>query len=741
MGHTPNIPVCAAAPRARQILKGSPSPPIESFVTQFRDRPAPQTEDTPIHPEFEAEQAYIDAAYEALEAARKKARELHTMVESGRGGTHQARFERDVIHNQVNSRVAQLEIGDASLVFGRLDLENEGTSEAFYIARVAIWDDHQDPITVDWRAPIAEPFYRATGSNPMDLLRRRHFASRGRALLGVEDEYFGDGAIDNGPGPQLKGAATLALTMEQARTGRLGDIIATIQSEQDEIIRAPMPGILVVQGGPGTGKTVVALHRAAYLLYTHRFPLEGQGVLVVGPNRLFLTYIEQVLPSLGEAGVQLVVLSDLVPRVRVRGFDIEDVARVKGDPALVGALRAAVRDRERCLREDLVIGFGLQRLRLTVADSRNIVARARRRFNKHNGARKFVAAQVFDTLAASSRDDLSPSVVRARLGAQLELRKALEWMWPVLSPEHLLHDLYGSRALLRSATKGRLSREQAARLYRDRSLHASDVVWTAHDVPLLDEARAILGSRPGRAAEDQVRTYGHIVVDEAQDLSPMQLRMLKRRSLNGSMTLVGDIAQATGAWAHDSWQSVLELLPQKRDPSFAELTVGYRLPQPMMDVAARVLRFAAPTLEAPTAVRQDGEAPRFVKVETPALLGATVTAVIEPELAAVGSGNLAVIAPDALVDRIADSLTAAGIKFGRIYAGGLDSAVTIVPVSLIKGLELDAAVVVEPARIVTDERNGLRSLYVALTRATRRLTVVHAEPLPVALAPDSVSGP
>ncbi len=656
------------------------------------------------------------------------------MVESGQGGTHQARFERDVINEQVNNRVAQLDIGDASLVFGRLDLADERSGETFYVGRVAVWDDNQDPVTVDWRAPVAESFYRATGRVPMGLARRRHFASRGRTLLGVEDEYFGDGRVaEEDGGSQLKGAQTLAITMEQARTGRLGDIVATIQSEQDEIIRSELPGILVVQGGPGTGKTVVALHRAAYLLYTHRFPLEGQGVLVIGPNRLFLTYIEQVLPSLGEAGVHLAVLSDLVPRARVRGFDDEAIARVKGDPAMSHVLRAAVRDRERPLRDDVVIGFGLQRLRLTVADSEHIVAEARRRYNKHNAARKYVRQQVFEHLAASARDEVAPHEVQERLGTSLEIRAALEWMWPVLTPEHLLHDLYSFRALLRSAARGHLSRQDSLLLHRQRSTHASQVIWTAHDVPLLDEARAVLGPRPGRSREDEIRTYGHIVVDEAQDLSPMQLRMLRRRSLNGSMTLVGDIAQATGAWAHDDWTSVLEDLPARRDPRFAELTVGYRLPQPTMDVAGRVLRAADLGLDPPVAVRSEGDAPRFVAVDTPARLGATVTAIIEPELEAIGPGNLAIIAPGQLVQRLSESLTAAGVDHGLIYEGGLDSRVTIVPVSLVKGLELDAAIVVEPARIVSDERNGLRSLYVALTRATRRLTVVHAEPLPEAL--------
>ena len=458
-------------------------------------------------------------------------------------------------------------------------------------------------------------------------------------------------------------------------------------------------------------------------------------MLVIGPNRVFLTYIEQVLPSLGEAGVQLAVLPDLIPRVRVRGFDNEAVARVKGDPDMTHVLRNAIRDRERPLRHDLVVGYGLQRLRVTVADSEEIIAQARRRYRKHNSARSFVRDELYRALAASSRsDEIDPVVVRKRLHGTLEIREALEWMWPVLTAEHFVHDLYGSEALTWSASRGLLSRRDARLLYRPRADHVRNVIWTAHDVPVLDEARAVLGPRLGKKDEDAIRTYGHIVVDEAQDLSPLQLRMLKRRSLNGSMTLVGDIAQATGAWANDDWHGVLAELPDKKEPRFAQLTVGYRLPQPTMDVAARVLRHAAPDLDPPVAVREDGDEPRFVHADPPARLGATLTALVHGELAEIGPGNLAVIAPDAMVDQLSGILHESGIDHGLIYEGALTHQVTVVPVGMVKGLELDASIVVEPARIVSDERNGLRALYVALTRATRRLTVLHADPLPAALA-------
>ncbi len=701
------------------------------------------------HPDLEAEQAYIDRAYACLEATRAAASRMTSMVEVGRGGTEQARFERDVIWDTMLQRLSQLQLGDASLIFGRIDAEDDPTP--YYIGRIAVSDENQDVVVVDWRAPIAEPFYRATGRQPMGLARRRHFATRGRVLLDVEDELFGDAAaslgldpatngsdVSNGSnGSGISGHGALINALETARSGRLGDIVATIQGEQDEIIRAEMPGVLVVQGGPGTGKTVVALHRAAYLLYTHRFPLEGQGVLVVGPNRLFLGYIEQVLPSLGEAGVELAVLADLIDGVRVQGRDIGLTARVKGDLRMARVLRRAVRDRERPLRDDLVVGYGLTNLRVTVDQTARIVAEARRRFHKHNAGRRFVEGELFSALAQSSRDDLAAATVRDRLRRTPEVREALERMWPVLTPAQLLHDLYGSRALLHSAAGSQLSEPEWQALHRSRVDDLDALVWTNDDVPLLDEARALLGPKPRSrkrpdGEDDGVRTYGHIVVDEAQDLSPMQLRVLNRRSLSGSMTIVGDIAQSTGEWAHANWQEILDHLPDRREPRRAELTVGYRLPAPNMALAARVLAVADPDLAPPRSIREDGDQPRIIRAHADRLLADVVTAALD-ELDAVGNGNVAVIVPGSLVDAVSDAFAESGVEHGRATRHGLDAQITVVPVGLVKGLELDASVVVEPAAIVDEEAQGLRSLYVALTRATKRLAIVHARDLPEAL--------
>ena len=711
---------------------------------------------TQQHPELDEEQAYVDFAYDCLEATKSSAWRLRDLNEPDLGGTMQARFERNAFDEALVKRLNELDLGDAALVFGRIDrrAEQPGGTESFHIGRLAIADQNSEPIVVDWRAPVAEPFYRATGREPMGLLRRRHFAIEGRTVLGLEDELFGEGHLgighdeglagDEAPGAGLRGYSTLLAALERGRTGTLGDIVATIQAEQDEIIRSPHAGVLVVQGGPGTGKTVVALHRAAYLLYTHRFPLEDQGVLVIGPNRVFLRYIERVLPSLGEAGVEQVVLADLVPDVRFAGVSAaaaEPAAtrRVKGDARMSTLIDRAVGDRQRPLRDDLVVPFRAGFLRLTVEESARIVKSAARRFRRHNTGRRHVEGEFFAALAASSRGaDVSAGELRQELRGVLEVRAALERMWPVLTPAQLLHDLFGSRALLRLAARNVFDEDEVAALFRPRSDDVDDVRWTASDVALLDDAREVLGPVPTRNGRiddaDEIRTFGHIVVDEVQDLSPMQLRMVARRSLNGSLTVVGDLAQATGPWAPSSWSDVTDFLPDRRPSRVTGLSVGYRIPAQIMELADRVMHAATPGLRSPRSVREGDASPEVVSVSSPADLVDAVAAATQALTAERDGMSVVVAVADAMADEVSAALEAAGISHGRAAATGLDAQVTVVPMSVAKGLEVDAVVVVEPAAIVESEIQGLRALYVALTRPTQRLVIVHAEPLPEPLA-------
>src|SRR5947209_20318597 len=360
------------------------------------------------HPDLESEQAHIEHAYSRLDAMRASASAtLRDAFSQTAGGTFQARTERDVIVRTTLSRLDQLQIGTEPLVFGRIDraaAEGEGLGESFHIGRLAVSDDDQEPLVVDWRAPVAEPFYRATGMEPMGLVRRRHFLTEGRRVTGIEDELFGAGAAEAATDTRLAlrmaGPGALLAALERTRSGRMRDIVATVQREQDEIIRAPLPGVLVVQGGPGTGKTAVALHRAAYLLYTYRFPLERQGVLVVGPNPLFLRYIEHVLPSLGESGVDLSTIGGLVQDTKAVGEDTPATARVKADARMTDVLAKAVRDRQRPLPADVEIPFGAHLLRFTAAASAEVVNAVKRRPGGHNARRRQVETLVFRRLLA-----------------------------------------------------------------------------------------------------------------------------------------------------------------------------------------------------------------------------------------------------------------------------------------------------------------------------------------------------
>jgi DNA helicase IV len=794
----------------------------------------------PGHPDLQDEQLqdeqeYLNRAYDGLEFMRGEARQmLRGVLDLGRGGTFQSRTERDIVVRTSLARLEQLDIGDQALYFGRIDRlpepgdasadgsDGAALGESFHIGRLAVSGPDHEPLVVDWRAPVAEPFYRATGLDPQGLARRRHLAVRGRTVLGLEDEYFvdpdgragalagSDAELPAGGGGErllsdglvLGGPGALLSALGQARTGHMGDIIATIQREQDEIIRSPLAGVLVVQGGPGTGKTAVALHRAAYLLYTHRFPLERQGVLVVGPNPLFLRYIEQVLPSLGETGVSLSTVAGLVPEVRVRGVDDPAVAKLKGDVRMVKVLARAVRTRQRPLRSDAEIPFGAGVLRLRAQATEDIVAVARRRPGTHNARRRFVETQVLRALADEyrarlNRSDASPLAddvptqeqlndLSQRLRRVPEVAEALDRMWPRLSPHEFLHDLLGARPLLAAAGEGIFGAADVQRLYRPRSASLDAVQWTVADTGLIDEARTLLGprrgGRPARAraraprneeamsqevgfwpqglaaspapvastgngADEEIRSFGHIVVDEVQDLSPMQLRMLARRSLSGSMTVVGDIAQATGPWAPAGWDDITRHLSPQRLPRLVELTVSYRTPAEVVALAARVLAVAAPSIAPPRPVRQSGMVPRIVPVTRAGLPG-TLATLARGEIATVAPGRVAVLGPAVMLPELTRALDEAGLDpiDPRDPSGdGLAAGLVVLPADETNGLEFDSVIVVEPSLIaaVGDDTGGegppvattrgLRTLYVAFTRPTKRLAVLHTEPLPVDL--------
>jgi DNA helicase IV len=783
-------------------------------------------------PELAAEQGYVDAAYARLESMRAAAERVRAAYSDVRaGGTHQARLERDIAWDVTQRRLADLDIGDSPLVFGRLDMED---ASRWYIGRLAVEDESHTPLVIDWRAPVAEPFYRATAVAPMAVVRRRHLITKkGREVTALDDEVFDQRAIADA-GLEVAGEGALLAALERDRTGRMGDIVATIQAEQDQAIRAEIAGILVVAGGPGTGKTAVALHRAAYLLYTHRRRLASSGVLLVGPSPVFLRYIEQVLPSLGEQDVQLSTLTGLKPRLHVTALERRDVATLKGDGRMARVIERAVSDRERPLARELVLVMDGLRLRITRGDTARIVEGTRKRRGTHNEKRQLVVRRLVDMLVARYKEALvrnfrsrqidaprlteraglenganvtsifdrdstaDPTVagalargeappegweseLRGRIRNRPEVREALERCWPVISGAELVNDLFGFRALIRSAARDILSEADMARLHRRRDPDVQQAAWSEADIALIDEADALVGpveaARPRRrrrrSSEDALdtanrviedlglhgftdaaslanrygdgnndatesigepRTYGHILVDEAQDLTAMQWRMLARRCPSGSMTLVGDPGQASRPGAVASWDDVLGHLPTHIAPQFVTLSVNYRTPTEVMDVAARLLAVAAPTVEPSRSVRSTGEQPRFIAT-TPGDLVARTAETVRAVRAR--SGTLAVIAPTELHMTLAAELHDIGAVANAAEA--LDAQVAILDATDAKGLEFDHVVVVEPSRLVTSDAAGLRLLYVTITRTTKSLVIVHSGSLPEGLAPERVN--
>jgi len=762
--------------------------------------------------EIAEEQEFLDLALRALDHMRQGARSLRdsAAVANMRGAGDLV--ERDVVMGTALSRLDQLAIGDQALFFGRIDYQvnGDGQADTYHVGRLAVSDETLNPLVIDWRAPVAEAFYRATGVESLGLSRRRHVSIRANEVTGVEDEYFADAdgnldlpddevrsATEEGlveGGLALGGPGALLAALGRARTGRMGDIIATIQGEQDQIIRSPLPGILLVQGGPGTGKTAVALHRAAYLLFTHRATLERQGVLVVGPNPLFLNYIENVLPSLGESGVTLSTIAGLVTNVEIRATDSEEVAELKGDARMAKVLAKALRTRERALRADVEIPVGRAIVVLRARYTEEVVERARRRPGNHNQRRSAVGRELASRLAHEYHDRFVRDGSEEANGvgeladlirATPQFKEALQRIWPRLTGQELLHDLLGAPALLKAAAHNVLSDEEVALLHRPRFTSVEDIAWTKADAALIDEARVLVGPRKRprpvaksgesnilagvdldayagnhRAAalreaqrlvvaqsqeldEAEFVTYGHIVVDEAQDLSPMELRVLKRRDLTGSMTIVGDMGQATTASSSASWDALLAVLAPRRAPSRVDLTVSYRTPEEVLDFAAATLRAATPDLEPPRPVRRAGSQPLVAKV-SPAEFNDVLVSLTRSEIEHVAPGRVAVIVTGVRVEEVVETLRSGGLEAidpRDQESKGLSADLVVLAAEGANGLEFDAVVVVEPGQIANRGANGapgltprgLRTLYVALTRPTRRLAIIAQEEIPSTL--------
>ena len=620
--------------------------------------------------------------------------------------------------------------------------------------------------------------------DPNGLIRRRHIYTRNRTVTGVDDEVFDLDRLSEPDRKTLSGEAMLIASITASRTGRMSDVVATIQAEQDRVIRAALQGVLVVQGGPGTGKTVAALHRAAYLLYTHRRVLERRGILVIGPNATFLRYISQVLPSLGETDVVLSSIAELFPRVTAAPDDDPEAAAVKGDLTMVSVLRHAVRNHQQVPETDLAVT--VDSIRMTVPRDTCLRARDRARALRkpHNVARKQFVVEMLGALAAAEAaalgrpldpDDLP--YTRARLWDEPPVRAALDALWPFLTPQRLVARLLAEEAALRAAAPGLSAAERAVVLRPD----APDA-WTVADVPLLDEAAQLLGAddsaerRQRRAADRERRAqeryarevleitgllgqgpvdfldaatlaawnrdpgqqlttaerawadpswaYGHVIVDEAQELSAMAWRMVMRRIPTRSLTVVGDLAQRGSAAGARSWAQMLD--PYVRGRWREErLTVNYRTPAEIMAVAADVLASVAPGEQPPESVREEGVRPRAVRSLD------RVASVVSAELDEMGDGGrLAVIAPTARIGDLASALPAA---VPGDHTEALDAPVALLTVGQAKGLEFDRVVLVDPAGILAQSPAGGHDLYVAITRATHRLTVVHDGDLPAAL--------
>ncbi|MFB4194645.1 HelD family protein [Streptomyces carpaticus] len=674
---------------------------------------------------LDTERAHLAASRAALRTMRAEAEGLDISDVTANW------VNAEVLASELAQRIKSLaDLADTPLFFGRVDYEHDlgeqgdETGRRFYIGRRHVHDAHGDPMVIDWRAPASQPFYRASKTDPQDVGLRRRFGYDGGELTAYEDEHLTD------PEEAERSSALLQREIEKPRVGPMRDIVATIQPEQDEIVRAGLSGSVCVQGAPGTGKTAVGLHRVAYLLYAYRERLARSGTLVIGPNRSFLRYIEQVLPALGELEVKQATVDDLVSAgLEIRGTDSPATARLKGDARMATVLRRAVRDGVRTVpAEGVVVVRGSRRWRVPAQEITEIVTELLARDIRYGAAREALPQRIAHAVlvrmeaAGEAPDDRVQNAV-ARNAA---VKAVVKELWPQVDPVKLVLRLLSDAAFLARVADGVLDEDEQKHLLWERPARSvKSARWSPADAVLIDEARDLI---------ERTGSLGHVVLDEAQDLSPMQYRAVGRRCSTGSVTVLGDIAQGTTPWATSGWAEALAHLG-KPEAVVEELTQGFRVPRKVIAYASRLLPAIAPELSEATSIRDSAGSLVVREVPVGELDAAAVAACGE---ALEREGSVGLIAADARVPVLADALAAAGLAY--LTPGQETSAearLTLVPASLAKGLEYDYVVLDEPAAVVDgepDERTGLRRLYVALTRAVSGLTITHAAPLPDRLA-------
>ena len=674
-----------------------------------------------------AERAHLTAARDYLRLMREDVLSLRALG----GDPVSEEYLKAALHHRAE---ALTDLPGTPLFFGRLDYAREPggefAGEQFHIGRRHVHDPDGHPVVIDWRAPVSRPFYRASPAEPMGLAHRRRFGFSGGDLTAFEDEDFTRPAAPGAPGGEAgagPGAGPVSQILlneiERPRSGPMRDIVSTIQPDQDDIVRADSDQTVCVQGAPGTGKTAVGLHRVAYLLYAHRERMSRGGVLVVGPNRAFLSYIGNVLPALGELDVAQSSVTDLLASVPVRATDPAAAARIKGEARMAEVLRRALWERLAGPAEALVLARGSRRWRVGSWQLAELAAELRERGVRYGTGREMLSHRIAHVVlsmmeeAGESCDDRTHEAVRRTR----PVRAVVDQMWPRADPVRLVFSLLSDPGLLARAADGVLDAdEQAAIRWPAPPRGPGSARWSPGDAVLIDEARDLIERTP---------SLSHVVVDEAQDLSAMECRAIGRRCATGSATVLGDIAQGTTAWATASWQ---ELLFHLGKPAAwrRELTAGYRVPRQILDFASQLLPLIAPGLNPASSVRQEPGSLAVTAVPASRLPAAVAQA---GALALGQPGSVAVIAADDQIGALHAALSAAEVPH-EVLDGGITAQLTLVPVTLAKGLEFDQVIVVEPGRIAAAEARGLHRLYVALTRAVSRLTVLHSAPLPEPLA-------